>query len=353
MKRAIFVLAVSLVVLTSGCQKKAGVKDQGLVSQESYTVPFTGYKVTVKVKATPAEVEKYLLDIKNLELSTKTYSMKVTGNSVLSKEGDIVEAKTEFMGIPISGKVLLVHYKPGAELWMVMGGKYGGTGILRYNLKEVSDGTRVNMRFEYGELENLLSAIPMEDQIMKSLSEVVENTVANLQVRFDPSLNKSELMEQGLRGDNSENFYNGQRASIWINASPAAVDKALKKPALWDELNKKGIVDMGYCVITTKSEPCPIRLKILGLDYVINSFLVSYKPGEHYISYWVTDELIGHIQLLLKPERGGTRLTYIYVVEVPSAMTAQGTDFLMNASNYPKYIERVLTEIKNSVEGIG
>jgi hypothetical protein len=279
--------------------------------------------------------------------------MKVTGNSVLSKEGDIVEAKTEFMGIPISGRVLLVHYKPGAELWMVMGGKFGGTGILRYNLKEVSDGTRVNMRFEYGELENLLSAIPMEDQILKSLSEVVENTVANLQVRFDPSLKKSELTEQGRRGENSEHFFNGQRASIWINASPAAVDKALKKPALWDELNKKGIVDMGYCVLTTKSEPCPIRLKILGLDYDIYSFLISYKPGEQYVSYWVSDQLIGHIQLLLKPERGGTRLTYSYVLEVPPVMSAEGADLFMNMANYPKYIERVLTEIKNSVEGIG
>ena len=34
-------------------------------------------------------------------------------------------------------------------------------------------------------------------------------------------------------------------------------------------------------------------------------------------------------------------------------MSAEGTNVLMNMANFPGYMEKVLIEIKNNVEGIG
>ena len=110
---------------------------------------------------------------------------------------------------------------------------------------------------------------------------------------------------------------------------------------------------MGNCAITAKTEPCQIRMKIFGLDYNFNSFMVSSKPGEQIASYWASEQLISHNQLLMKPERGGTRFSFVYVMEVPQAMSTEGTNLIMSMTNLPQYIEKVLTEIKNNVEGTG
>jgi len=342
------------LALTSGCNKKTTVKTQSPVEQESYTVRFTGYKITVKIKATAAELEKYLLDMKPLERTTKTYKLKMIGaKTTLSKPGDTVDLKMDIAGLSIPGKALLVKYQPGSEIWVILCGKFGGTGIIRFNLKEVSDGVKLTMKFEFGETEALFGAVNLQDSFQQTIMNLVETTIAKGQANFDKSVSAEQLLEKGIRGESYETFYNGHRANIWINASTAAVDKALKNPGLWDDLNKKGIADMGQCVILARPEPCPIRLKIVGFDFDINSFHVIYKPGELISAYWVSDLVIAHCQFLFKPERNGTRFSFVNVLEVPQAMSPEGTNILMNMANFPGYMEKVLIEIKNNVEGIG
>jgi hypothetical protein len=342
------------LALIAGCQKKTSVKTPGPVEQESYTVRFIGYKITAKVNATPAELEKYLLDVKTLERTTKTYKLKMVGpKTTLSKPGDMVEMKMDIAGISIPGKALLVRYNPGSEIWLVLFGKFGGTGIIRFSFKEVKDGTKLSMKFEFGEMENLLQVVNLEDSLKQTVMNLVEASIAKGMANFDKSVTAEQLLEKGIRGETYETFYNGHRASIWVNAYPATVDRAIRDQNLWDELNKTQSLNMGNCVITAKPEPCPIRMKIFGLDYNFNSFMVSSKPGEQIASYWASEQLISHNQLLMKPERGGTRFSFVYVMEVPQAMSTEGTNLIMSMTSLPEYIEKVLIEIKNNVEGIG
>jgi hypothetical protein len=347
------VLVLCNLVLISDCAKKTAVKEHTPVSQESYTVRFIGYKITAKVNTTPSELEKYLLDVKTLERSTKSYKLKVTGNSVLRKPGDIAEMKMDLAGISIPGKAMLVKYTPGSEIWVILFGKFGGTGVIRFNLKEVKDGTRLGMKFEFGEMENVMAAVNMGDGLKQVVMNLVESSIAKGMAHFDKSVTAEELLARGIRGETYETFYNGHRAEVWVNAGPMSVDKVLRSQSLWDDLNRKGLVDMGDCVIKARPEPCPIRLKVAGFDFDINSFHVLSKPGDQISAYWVSEQLIAHNQFLIKPERNGARVSFIYVLEMPQAMTTQGTDILMNMTNFPGYIEKILTEIKQRTEGTG
>ena len=118
MRKAVIIGLAAVVILAGGCahlkKKPAGAQ---VVEHKNADVTFTCYKTTVKVKATPQQVEDYILDVQHLSAKVGEHRFKMLSNKKMQKLGDMVDFREELAGVTINGKFILVYYKPGEEVW--------------------------------------------------------------------------------------------------------------------------------------------------------------------------------------------------------------------------------------------
>lgn len=352
--KRIFIAAVIIGLISGwGCASlKKKQETSGQIQHQDRTLRFTGYKLAFKVKATPEEIGQYLQDFENLDVDAGLYKFRIYSKEKMGKLGDFAEGRVEIAGVFIPGKIYFVRHRPGAEDWFVFWGKYGGAGILRYTYKQVDGGTKVTVRYEVGELDSFMTRVAAGANLQGAISKIVEKAVARAQVHFDPSLKESELLEKGIRGEFFDSYYQGHEASVWIKAPPAKVEKYLRSPDTWEVFDQKYGIDLGQCPSYTKPYPCPVRLKILGPDYDIDSILVSYKPTEEIVSYWVSSQLVSRMMITLKAEQEGTRLVFSYAMEMPTAMSQEGGLLLVNMARVPETMGKMLNDVKTYTEGV-
>ena len=346
MKKALIFGIIFGLLLGSTCAKK---KPVGGVEHQSRSVPFTGYKITVEVKARPEQVEEWLLDFRNLDLPAGAYRMRVLSGNQMEKLGDSVDGRVEIAGVGIPGKVILIYRKPGSEMWFLFNGKSAGLGILRYYFKEIPSGTRVSMKFEVGELDPFLKSLA-EGSLRQAIAGIVEKAIAAGQAHFDPSVTPEQLMEKGIRGEFYDTFYQGHQAAVWINARPKKVADYLVNPETWEKYRGRYGLDFSKCMVAENAKPCPMKFKVFGMDYDINTFPTSYKYADNSESFWVAKQMIARFKITLRPERGGTRLTVDYIMELPPSFSQEGGTLLMNILQIPDLLGRLLVNVKNDNE---
>jgi len=349
MKRIVRTGILIVLAAAAGCahwQKK----EKALVQHQASVTSFTGYKVTAKVKASAADVDRYILDLGPFNVETDRCKLKMDSENKIEKLGDSADFRVEVARVPFPGKFILVRHKPGEEIWYVAQIQQSVMAVLRVGLTPMDEWTRLTIQFEWEDTNSLLTQIAEVINVPQMLAGLLEKGVAKGQTDFDPSLNSETLLEKGLRGEFYSTFYQKQAANIWINASPARVDDYLRDPATWQGYKAKYMIDLDGCPAAADSSPCPIQLKFLGIDYDVNSFLVSSKPAEQTISYWVPRQMIARFQTRIKPEQAGARLFWAYTIELPSAASQEGASLLINMVKIPDTMEKMLLDAKTSLE---
>ncbi len=340
------------LAIISSCAHLGKEEKPGLVQHESSSVRCLGYKMTVRAKTSPQEIEQYLLNPDNLSAKTGAYEFAKVSGGKMEKLGDTVKFKFEVAGLSFPLKFTLVNWIPGEEILYLGQADIGVMGFLRFKFKKMEDGTKVTLTYGQEDTKSFLGELSDVVNITEAMAKLFEVEVAQGQAYFDPSLKPEQLLEQGMRGEFYDSFFQYYKVSVWINASPKKVNSYILDPKTWEAWKEKFGHDFGPCVGREYSGPCRARLKILGVDYEFNSFMLSFKNADHSISYWVSDQIIARSQLLMKPEQGGCRFTAIYTMELPPAISQEGGGLLVSMLQLPKYLEQLLIDIKNGSEGI-
>ena len=342
-----------MVLLIAGCALFKKKQGQPTVEHRSISVPVVGYKTTIKIKASPEQVDQYLREAKSLEADAGTYKLKILSKKKIEKVGDSLEGKGVIGGLSIPGQFMLVYYQPKEEIWYAGKGELGRKGVMKFGLTEVEGGTKVTIKFEVEENKAVLTKSGGQlINFSKAMSKILEKAIARGQVHFDPSLKVEELLEKGERGEFYHTFYQEHQLSIGINAPLKTVSKFLTDPKNWKAYQEKYNLEFSSCLVTGKESPCPVKVKFWGISYEFNSFPLDYKYGENLSAYWVHKLIIARIQIGLKSELNGTRSSVSYTTELPGAFSPESAALLMNLMQLPNYLEKILLNLKNDLEGI-
>jgi len=354
MKKIIAGLIVLALMVFAGCatlkKKKAG---QAPVEHESSTVRFTGYKTMVKVRASPAEVEQYVLELDPFTVDSANYNLKMHSPKKMEKPGDSAEIKAEVLKIPLSGKFILAHQKPGEELWFIAQLPQSIMGVVRLNLKETEAGTIMSVKIELQDLNPLFSQFFEAVNVQELMAKMIERGVARGQAHFDPSVTAGQLLEKGIRGEFYDTFYQGHKVSVWINASQKRVDDYLTDPKNWETYKQKYGLELTHCLLSHNPGPCPTRVRLFGIEYPIDSFPAGSRPGDLMSAYWVQKLIFCRIEIHTAAEQGGTRMSLKYLTDMPAGISEEGGNIIMSFLQVPQYVEQILSNVKKEVEGAG
>ena len=350
------ILVMSLAaLLAAACVKKPGPKPGGEVLQETSTVKFWGYKLTVPVNATLEQLDDHLTKPESLKMDVGKIARieQVSGVKKLTKPGDHCDYEIKTAGFTIPYRLTMIRYEPNQEIWyMTETMKDFLVTILRYELKPARNGTHLTVKFEMEEPRTAFTK--SVDQAMNLHAAMVSGTeegTAWIQQIFDPSVTVAGLLEGGERGENYVGFFTENRMSIYIDAPAGKVHEYLSSPETWAEWEKNYKVrNLGPCLTGQQPEGCQAVISILGVDYKLDFSVSLYEPGKFTSSYFTSPVVgIGRIQTFLNPRDKGTDLVIDYMVQLSQSNPA-GTEFLVNLTQLPGTVERMLKETKANLE---
>ena len=353
MKKLVILAAVFVLVSTLGCK---GVKPKpgpgaGNAEHKQYDVKYWGYKRAVKIKATPDQVDEYLMDPGHLASASKTLKLKMISNGRMEKRGDHVTYKAQALGVPLNITLTLWDRDPGKEALLICLVNDSTMGFIRYHLRKLEDGTKFAFEFDVEEsnplLENLIETMKLDQTIMKLQDE----NIAKMKAHFDPDVNEEEEAGGEPRGENYYKLFQANEVSVWINAGPDKVREYLTASAFTDMMRSKYSVDFGKTFIEGKTG-CVYRAGAVFLGtHEDSDLLVLSNEVDKPIMAYLAAALPSRISIIARPARGGTQFTLAFMTMPPTAFTAELANALNNSGQIPKVVERVLLDIKTGVEG--
>ena len=349
------ILALLLVIgmCLTACAKKTRPSRHEIVTQAS-TPRFMGHKITVLVKATPEQLFKHFTDPEHLRMDLGPFKIQHTAGEKLEKVGDTADYRIEFPGLTSVGyRMTLIHRKGNEELWLMTETTVEFlVSVLRYQFKQVPDGTLMTVRFELQEphgavLGPLARAINLNEQMVKG----TEFGTAGIQQVFDPSIDPDALLKQGLRGESYVTFFSASESHAYISASPEAVHHYLTNPETWAKWKKQfKASNIGPCLTAPGKGACEADISLMDVDYKLEFYNSIYEPGK-LSSSWFTSPIagVGRLQTSLKPSGFGTELSVYYMIEVPP-LTPAGTEMLINLSRLPRTVEQMINDTQTSLQ---
>ena len=354
--RRIYLLVVMVLIAglaASSCVKKTRPSRHAIVTQSS-TPKFMGHKITVLVKATPDQLVKHFTDPEHLRMDLGPIKIQHTTGEKLEKVGDTADYRIQIPGLTTVGyRMTLIHRKGNEELWLMTETTIEFVvSVLRYQFKQVPDGTLMTVRFELQEpqgavLGSLAKAINLNEQMVKG----TEYGTAGIQQAFDPSVDPDALLQQGLRGESYVTFFSASESHGYIPASPEKVHQYLTSPETWAKWQKQfKVSNIGPCLTAPGKGECEAEINLMAVDYRLEFYNSIYEPGK-LSSSWFTSPIagVGRIQTLIKPSGFGTELSIYYMIEVPQLTTA-GTEMLINLSRLPHTVEQMIGDTQTSLQ---
>jgi hypothetical protein len=351
MKKLILSGLMILLVLSGG--RAVLAKEPGpasAIEHKKTDVVFIGYKTTVKVNATPAEVEKYALDIQNLSIKTRGHTMAISSSRPMAKLGDRADFREVIYGMPYPGKFVLVYLKPGEEVWYLSLLGPDQISLLRLEARPIQGGTKVTIKYELQRSKTLKYQLTRVVDIQSVMAKLIDNEIVKLQSHFDPSVKPGELLGKDKLGEFYNAFYQGEQVSVKINAGKDKVAQYLTRPQTWQAWKNQYGHDLGACMSDGKPGQCPVSVRIAGQDIKADSFAGEFKPGAYSAAYWVTKPVVAGIGAALKPVSGGTKLTVQYMIDAPYESATQQSDLMMTILQVPQVLEQFLLDIKKECE---
>ena len=349
-KAIITILASALLASAAGAGLKKKQDASNPVEHKKTDVIFIGYKTTVKVKATPTQVEEYLLDVKNLSAELGIHKYQVLSTKKMEKPGDIAEFKDTFAGITFPGQLILVYFQSGTEFWYLSRLGADQISLLRIVYKQLPDGTRLTISHELENVRGIRTLLGELVNIQNLNAKFIDHQIVKIQSRFDPSLNADDLLKKGNLGEFYSAFFQGEQMAVRINSSPEKLVEYLSNPKTWQRWKDQYGYDFGQCLAAGKDGLCPVRLRISGEDLKIDSFAGEFKPGAYSSAYWVAKPVIAGVGASVKPWRGGSQLVVQYMIDAPSESAALQDNLMMTMVQIPKLMEQFLVGIKNDPE---
>jgi hypothetical protein len=355
MKKSALALLALLLAFGFGCvKKKVAVETPSIIGEESLTRHFKGYRTTVEIKARAAELEQRLLDPGLLQFSTSLMKIELVSGKRFAKPGDRVDYKVSALNFGFKVRATLIHYLPGREIW------YAGSGgsaimLFKFSLDEQGTVTRLNLSCEL--LEKGGSDFQTLEQLVdlyKLIAQGFESVIANLQVQFDPSLKKDELLAKGIRGEFFESFYVGHQVSEHIEATGAQVFSVFQDPAFWAEFERVSGVKAAPCFyqISEDSAPgaCAVSVPLFGDALVLDTVLSAHSIERYTFNYFYWGD--SRFQFVFDfSEQGGTDLVLFYLTPSANLTNPEMLNLALNFEKIPGLIKtRFLPLIKQRAE---
>ncbi len=344
---------VILATISVGCARKT--EELGAVRQESSTVKFNGYKLSVLVDASPEELENYLTDPDKLKQELgKLIKLERLSGKRFSRVGDSADYQFRVLNVAtVPYRMTMIRYQPLDEIWYMTETKNEFiVSVLRYQMKRVKDGTILTVRFELEEPQDpFTKGIDRAINFQESIIKGTEQGTAMIQAYFNKNLTVPGLLEKGLRGEFYVSFFSFNRLSVLVNAPPPKVHRYLTDPATWKKWETEyQVYNMGPCLVDLKAGSCQAKINIVGVDYTLDFFSAQQVPGKFVSSYFTSPVMgLGWIRTFINPVDKGADLGIEYMVQISQASPA-GTQFLINLSQLPKIIEKIILDAKNNCE---
>lgn len=324
------------------------------VTQKALTSVFSGYEQTVTVKASPEQVKDYFanqgnLAVKGVEIKPPKQASSATEIAL----GFNFPLNVSRQGIKIAGRMITVKSDEN-NLWLVWDNDQM-LQIQRWTFEKVREGTRVTCKVEnetpkmaVGPLKELFDA--MAPQIQKE----IDLMLANLQAKYDPTVDPKKLVAVGLRGESYEKIFQVNEASIWIDATPQQVNDYLNDPKNYSGVMQE--VEVGE-EVSGQYAKAPIGSVLYSpaiyhagpIKVNADIFAVKRADGSRRI-YAVIFNTIWQIDTQVKPENKGTRFGGRLLYEIPDYLALGNSDFAIQVMGMSKAYRERMIAVKRAVE---
>lgn len=342
-KAKLFALATAGVLIAGPA---AGAKSAE-AKHESYSVRFYGDKISVKVNAPPEAVEKYLMDGKHLALWSVLKGAQPKGNQQFRKLGDTVRIEGKFLGVPMGFDMVLVRRRPGQEIRYVYKLSTGGMGFLQFNFESMGKSTKITKKAG-NEMSNpflgdILDALKFTEIAVRS----GEKAIVNLKAHFDPSVSVDQLLEEGIRGEVYDKFFQAYRVETQVKAPAEELTRNLSDADFWKSSGGPLHADFG-CLTSGEAGACPAEISLFGELYPADIFVQRDRKSGKVAAYFIFEDFISRAQLSVKPGIGRSKLILDFATEVPAPDSAPNARFLKDLGQLPDEMEKVLVNIRNA-----
>jgi hypothetical protein len=351
MKKYLCMALIAMLSASLSCAHFKKKESKTQVTHQDFTPHFVGYKVSVKTKTAPQQLEEYLLDPKNLEANKGAFKVKILSTKKLEKLGDRIDLRFDVAGIHFPGQLILVDRKPGEKIMLIGQIQIGAMAKMTLDFTKLADGTKVTIAYEVEDVTSMIGSLADIVNFKDVIAKVTEEELARCQAHFDPSLNMDELMASGYRGEFYDTFFQGHTVSVWINKPPKKIMEYLANPKSWESWKERTGNDFGACIAVENPGPCPMRLNAGGVKVPLTSYSASFKYAEHSYAYSIMGGLVIRIRINLKPENGGSVLTFSYLMELPVNLSEEGGALLVRIMQVPKFLEEIMVMMKSDLEG--
>jgi hypothetical protein len=366
--------ALMIIAFSTGCQaiKKVFVKPppEGL-TQESYPVKVYAYESSVVVKETPQELIKHFSDFSALEQSMGIIQIEVADSSLgmdMIEVGQSFDVNLKLLGFNFPCQVICFKYKPDKELWLMV--LTDGTwALLRFEFKPIPEGSMVNLNV-LGQPSKTLAALLETFPLLEATAGRLDLIMAFIQSEFDPELVAKQLTEKGLRGELYETFLQAYEASVFVNSSPENFVRFVLDPDNFRDIinnaQTEGLVECLYEPENRRKwenqgalEPifCPATITLAEFKWKFDSFTtININNYQDFLTIYgiaAVADILFKEQLAAQPEKGGTQVRLIVVIEPPGPATANLMSTMVTISGLPRLLEKLLLGIKAGVEELG
>jgi hypothetical protein len=374
MKKTIILLFALLIMAGfGGCQKvkRIFVKPPlGDVTQESYSIKVYAYDSSVVVKEKPQRLMGHFADFSGIEKSSGILQIELADSSLgrnITEVGQYIDVNLKLLGFEFPCRVICIRFKQDEDIWLLVLTE-GTWALLRFEFEEIPEGSMVNLNVT-GSPSKPLAALIDNFPLIEATAHQLDLIMALIQTEFDPELDTKQLTEKGIRGEAYEEFLQAYECSIWINALPENLIAHVLEPDNMQKILDVGQVEgMAECIYEQENRRlwaneegvpffCPIIVKLAGFEWKADTFLIinPNNPQDFLTIYGAASvaDIVFKEQLVAQPEEGGARARMIVVVEPPGHATPNIMDMFISISGVPKWIEKLLLDIKAKVEGIG
>jgi len=316
---------------------------------KSYTVSLKGYQQTVTVNATEKKLFDFLSRPNNLTYPNMNFkeARPALGHDEFGPGGSIPYVYKMVVAFPTRMIVLKLDQQ---KVWQI---QYDNPDykLWRWELEPVSDGVRATFKTTY-EVPDWaeLAYLALNPKYWDKSSD---RMLAELQARFDPSEDPDKLVAKGIRGEGYQSVIQVYEASVWIDARPKEVERAIADPNALSPLlgqDRGGCLSRTlpqdrvlYCLATMDHEGQAITIENFGIDH-------SHGLKLRYRFYQIALDLVGKLEIVCRPQRRGTRLVLTWKWEMPDSLAPGSVERAIFIARLPERIQEAASRIKQKAE---
>jgi hypothetical protein len=316
---------------------------------KSYTVSLQGYQQTVTVNATEKELFDFLSKPNNLTYPNMNFkeARPALGHDEFGPGGSFPYVFTMVVVIPARMIVLKLDQQNVWQNQFDM--RY--YELWRWELEPVSDGVRATFTTTY-EIPDWVE-LPYSVLTPEYWYRSSDRMLAELQARFDPSEDPDKLLAKGIRGEGYQSVLQAHEASVWIEARPKVVERAIADPNALSPLlgqDQGGCLSRTlprdrvlYCVATMDHEGQPLTIENFGIDH-------SRGLKRRHRFYQVALDLVGKLEIVCRPQGRGTRLVLNWKWEMPDSLAPGSIERAIFIAGLPERIQEAASRIKQEAE---